>query len=225
MNDLSLTTLDGGMTMIGAPVLEAFAASLRGDVLNAGDPGYDEARTVWNAMIDRRPGLIVRCAGAADVVAAVNFARDNQLLVAVRGGGHNIAGSAVCDGGLMIDLSQMKSVRVDTAGAAGLGRAGRDAGRPRQGNPGLRAGGADRHQLDHRRCRADAGRRLRLDDAQARPDHRQSAFGRRGDRQTANCCGRARANMPTCSGRCAAAAAISAWSPPSSSSSPSSARR
>ncbi|WP_378946544.1 FAD-binding oxidoreductase [Mesorhizobium sp. ANAO-SY3R2] len=113
MNDLSLMTLDGGMTMIGAPVLEAFAASLRGEVLNAGDAGYDEARSVWNAMIDRRPGLIVRCAGAADVVAAVNFARENKLLVAVRGGGHNIAGSAVCDGGLMIDLSKMKSVRVD----------------------------------------------------------------------------------------------------------------
>lgn len=113
MNDLSLTTLDGGMTMVSAPALDAFAASLRGTVLNAGDTGYDEARAIWNAMIDRRPGLIVRCAGAADVIAAVNFARENNLLVAVRGGGHNIAGSAVCDGGMMIDLSAMKSVRVD----------------------------------------------------------------------------------------------------------------
>lgn len=113
MNDLSLTTLDGGMAMLSAPVLDAFAASLRGDVLNAGDPGYDEARAIWNAMIDRRPGLIVRCAGAGDVIAAINFARENNLLVAVRGGGHNIAGNAVCDGGLMIDLTRMKSVRVD----------------------------------------------------------------------------------------------------------------
>src|SRR5690606_22098565 len=69
----------------------------------------------WNAMIDKRPGLIVRCAGAADVINAVRFARDNGVLVAVRGGGHNIAGSAVCAGGLMIDLSPMKSVRVDAA--------------------------------------------------------------------------------------------------------------
>src|SRR5690606_13486529 len=74
-----------------------------------------EARTIWNGMIDRRPGLIVRCAGAADVVSAVWFARDNDLLVAVRGGGHNIAGNAVCDGGLLIDLSPMQSVRADTA--------------------------------------------------------------------------------------------------------------
>ena len=113
MNDLNLTTLDGGLATVSAPVLDAFAASLRGQLLNAGDAGYDEARSVWNAMIDRRPGLIVRCAGAADVIAAVNFARENHLLTAVRGGGHNIAGSAVCDGGLMIDLSTMKSVRVD----------------------------------------------------------------------------------------------------------------
>lgn len=113
MNDLSLTTLDGATTMVSAPTLEALAASLRGDLLNAGDPGYDEARAVWNAMVDRRPGLIARCAGAADVIAAVNFARENKLLVSVRGGGHNIAGSAVCDGGLMIDLSKMRSVRVD----------------------------------------------------------------------------------------------------------------
>ena len=113
MNDLNLTTLDGGLATVSAPVLDAFAASLRGQLLNAGDAGYDEARNVWNAMIDRRPGLIVRCAGAADVIAAVNFARENHLLTAVRGGGHNIAGSAVCDGGLMIDLSTMRSVRVD----------------------------------------------------------------------------------------------------------------
>ena len=113
MNDLNLTTLDGGLATVSAPVLDAFAASLRGQLLNAGDAGYDDARNVWNAMIDRRPGLIVRCAGAADVIAAVNFARENHLLTAVRGGGHNIAGSAVCDGGLMIDLSPMKSVRVD----------------------------------------------------------------------------------------------------------------
>ncbi|MGP2490879.1 FAD-binding oxidoreductase [Mesorhizobium sp. PUT5] len=116
MNDLALTTIDLGKTTIDAEALAALAARLRGAVLRKGDDAYDQARTVWNAMIDRRPGLIIRCAGAADVREAVRFARDNRLLVAVRGGGHNIAGSAVCDGGLMIDLSQMKSVRVDAAG-------------------------------------------------------------------------------------------------------------
>jgi FAD/FMN-containing dehydrogenase len=75
--------------------------------------GYDEARTVWIGMIDRRPALIARCSGVADVIDAVTFARDNDLLVSVRGGGHNITGNAVCDGGLMIDLSPMKGLRVD----------------------------------------------------------------------------------------------------------------
>jgi FAD/FMN-containing dehydrogenase len=113
MNDLTLATLDSGTTTVGAAAVEALAARLRGRTLSASDPPYDEARTIWNAMIDRRPGLVVRCAGAADVIAAVRFARSNNLLVAVRGGGHNIAGNAICEGGLLIDLSQMKSVRVD----------------------------------------------------------------------------------------------------------------
>ncbi len=86
---------------------------IRGTILQADDVGYDEARTVWNAMIDRRPGIIVRCAGTADVRAAVAYARNHGLPLAVRGGGHNIAGSALCDDGLVIDLSGMKSVQVD----------------------------------------------------------------------------------------------------------------
>lgn len=93
--------------------IEALKAGIRGHVLQAGDSEYEEARRIWNATIDRRPAVIVRCAGVADVRRAVGFARENALLLAVRGGGHNIAGSAVCDGGLMIDLSQMKSVRID----------------------------------------------------------------------------------------------------------------
>ncbi|SDB00033.1 FAD-binding oxidoreductase [Sinorhizobium sp. NFACC03] len=113
MNDLSLTNLHAGKTTIASAAIDALAGRLRGRVLNAGGASYDEARTIWNGMIDRRPGLIVQCAGAADVVNAVRFAAEKQLLVAVRGGGHNIAGNAVCDGGLMIDLTPMKSVRVD----------------------------------------------------------------------------------------------------------------
>ncbi len=107
--------------MTGAPRLDESAvqglrAGLRGPVLRPGDAGYDAARTIDNAMIDRRPALIARCAGVADVRAAVQFGRANDLLVSVRGGGHNVAGSAVCDGGLMIDLSPMKGLRVDPAG-------------------------------------------------------------------------------------------------------------
>jgi FAD/FMN-containing dehydrogenase len=115
MNDMSLMNLQAGKTWVGAAAIEALAAGLRGKVLEASDASYDEARAIWNAMIDRRPALIVQCAGAADVVNAVRFASDNKLLVSVRGGGHNIAGNAVCDGGMMIDLSPMKSVRVDVA--------------------------------------------------------------------------------------------------------------
>ncbi len=94
---------------------EEFMAGLRGELLRPGDAGYEEARKVWNGMIDKRPALIARCAGVADVMHCVNFARTNGLLVAVRGGGHNVAGNAVCDGGLVIDLSRMKGMRVDPA--------------------------------------------------------------------------------------------------------------
>jgi FAD/FMN-containing dehydrogenase len=94
-------------------VIDAFRASLRGALLRLGDDGYDAARQVWNGMIDRRPDLIARCAGAADVIAAVTFARTHGLVVSVRGGGHNVTGNAVCDRGLTIDLSPMKGIRVN----------------------------------------------------------------------------------------------------------------
>lgn len=90
-------------------------ARVRGRVLTPRTPGYDDARTIWNAMIDKRPAVIVRCAGAADVQQAVRFAGEHGLVIAVRSGGHNIAGSALCDGGLVVDLSGMKSVRIDPA--------------------------------------------------------------------------------------------------------------
>jgi len=93
--------------------IEKLRTSVRGLVLCPGEDGYDTARTVPNAMIDRRPAAIARCTGAADVIAAVRFARENDLVVSVRGGGHSIAGKAVCDHGLMIDLSAMKGIRVD----------------------------------------------------------------------------------------------------------------
>ena len=97
----------------GEEAIQGFAASLRGRLVRPADPEYDAARQVWNGMIDRYPALIARCAGTADVIAAVNFAREHDLLVAVRGGGHNVAGNAVCDGGLVINLSAMRGVHVD----------------------------------------------------------------------------------------------------------------
>ena len=113
MPDLRLVTTSGTEKILEDAAIQDFADSLRGRLLRAGDAGYDEARRVWNGMIDRRPALIARCAGAADVMAAVRFARSHGILVSVRGGGHNITGNAVCDGGLMIDLSPMKGMRVD----------------------------------------------------------------------------------------------------------------
>jgi FAD/FMN-containing dehydrogenase len=113
MVGVNVKTLDGNSVAVAGEDLETLSGGLRGEVCVAGDNGYDEARTIWNAMVDKCPGMIVRCAGAADVALAVKFASERNLLVAVRGGGHNIAGNAVCDDGLMIDLSRMSSVRVD----------------------------------------------------------------------------------------------------------------
>lgn len=94
---------------------EQLAQKMRGRVLRSGDPGFEDARRLWNGMIDRSPTVIVQCEGAADVVAALDFARGNELPVTVRGGGHGVAGKAVCEGGCMIDLSAMDEVHVDAS--------------------------------------------------------------------------------------------------------------
>jgi FAD/FMN-containing dehydrogenase len=101
------------MTKLNRDVIDQFKATLRGPVLEPGDAGYDSARAIWNAMIDKRPALIARCTGTADVMASVAFARTHDVPLAVRAGGHNIAGNALCDDGLVIDLTQMRSVHVD----------------------------------------------------------------------------------------------------------------
>ena len=113
MVQTQIVRLDGGTARLDEAAVGQLRSRVRGPVLMSNDPEYDAARTIWNAMIDRKPALIVRCTGTADVMGAVDFAREHQLLLSVRSGGHNIAGSAVCDGGLMIDLSLMKLVRVD----------------------------------------------------------------------------------------------------------------
>jgi FAD/FMN-containing dehydrogenase len=101
------------MAGISDSVVEALRSGMRGRVILPGDLAYDSARSVWNAMIDKRPGAIARCTGAADVMHAVRIARQKGLTVSVRGGGHNIAGNALCDGGLTIDLSEMRTVHID----------------------------------------------------------------------------------------------------------------
>ena len=98
---------------LGIDAMAALAEALRGPVITPADQSYDEVRVIWNGSADKRPAIIARCVGAADVIDAVNFAREHDLLVAVRGGGHNVAGNAVCDGGIVIDLSLMNGVRVD----------------------------------------------------------------------------------------------------------------
>jgi FAD/FMN-containing dehydrogenase len=114
MADLQVTTSSGMGTVLKEADVTAFKQSLRGPLIAPGDDSYAETRQVWNGNIDRRPGLIIRPVGVADVIQAVNFARDHNLLVAVRGGAHNIAGTGVCNGGMVIDLSLMKAIRVDS---------------------------------------------------------------------------------------------------------------
>ena len=122
MTDRGVFTVTGAS--IEEAVIEAFKARLRGQLLRPGDDAYDEARKLWNGMFDRRPALIARCAGTADVISAVNFARDHGLQAAVRGGGHSFPGHSVSDGGLVIDLSPMKGIRVDPAARSVRAQAG-----------------------------------------------------------------------------------------------------
>src|SRR5437763_6990189 len=95
--------------------IQAFKSTFQGQLLEPADTGYDEARQIWNASIDKHPRLIARCTGNADIIAAIDFARANDLLTAIRGGGHNVGGRALCDDGMVIDLSRMRSVYVDAA--------------------------------------------------------------------------------------------------------------
>ena len=131
--DIPAVTGDGRQIVLSGSDIEDFRAGMHGQLLLSDMAGYDDARKIFNGMFDKRPALIARCAGAADVVRSVNFARARDLLVAVRGGGHSLSGQSVCDNGLMIDLAPMRGVRVDTerrlaraAGGALLGDVDRE---------------------------------------------------------------------------------------------------
>ena len=111
MKTVKVMTIDGNQTVFDIDQITDFASGIRGRLLLAGDHGYDQARQIWNGIFDKKPAIIMRCVGTSDVVRAVNFARANRLLLSVKGGGHNSAGTAVCEDGLMIDLSPMMVIR------------------------------------------------------------------------------------------------------------------
>jgi FAD/FMN-containing dehydrogenase len=113
MTKQQISPTSGERSMLEQNAIDDFATRLHGELLTPEAPDYDQARRLWNGMIDRRPALIARCSGVADIIEAVNFARNHDLQVAVRGGAHNVAGLATCDDGLMIDLSALKGIRVD----------------------------------------------------------------------------------------------------------------
>jgi FAD/FMN-containing dehydrogenase len=124
MPHIDARAADGSETRIERAAAEALNTGIRGHLLTDGDHGYDEARRLWNGMIDRKPALIARCLGAADVIACVNFARDHGVLLSIRSGGHNIAGLALADGALTIDTSLMRGVHVDALGRRAHAQAG-----------------------------------------------------------------------------------------------------
>ena len=163
------------MTELSVAAIEELRGSLRGQLIAVGDPDYDEACKIYNAMIDKHPAIVARCTDVADVVAAVNFAREQNLLLAVRGGGHNGAGLGTCDDGLVIDLSAMNGIHVDPKARTARGGRRLPLGRCGSCNPSLWTGYADRHHLDDGGRRPHLGRRGRQSLAQVRPHHRQSA--------------------------------------------------
>lgn len=132
MTELRVKSMSGAAIDLTEDTLESFRAGMRGEVITPDDEGYDAARRVWNGMVNKRPALIAGCTGAADVIHCVRFAREHDLVVSVRGGGHNYAGMALCNDGLTIDLSPMKGIRVDPAR------------RIAHAQPGLRLGELDR---------------------------------------------------------------------------------
>ena len=166
--------------VLGEATVQELREALRGEIVTREDDGYAEACLVWNgAHGGRRPALIARCAGAADVIAAVGFARANDLTIAVRGGGHSVAGFSTCDDGIVIDLSPMNGVRVDPRCPPGVRRRRSRLGRRRPRDPGVRPRDDGRSRLVDGRRRLHARRRHRLVDAQARPRLRQPRRRRR----------------------------------------------
>ena len=174
------TSVTTSATTLDDSAVQTLAAAMRGPLIQRGDPTYDEARTVYNAMIDKHPALIAQCATVADVIAAVNFARDNDIIVAIRGGGHNGPGLGTVDDGLVIDLSPMNGVRVDPEARTARVEGGAQLGRSASRDQCLRSRHPQWHHLHHRRRRDHPRRRHRPSHSPVRLGYRQSAGGRRG---------------------------------------------
>ena len=163
-----------------ADTVAELAKSFTGQLLLPVDPDYDQARRVHNGLIDRRPALVARCRGVSDVVDAVRLARDLKLEVAVRGGGHNVAGRSTTDGGVMIDLASMTGIHVDPKARTARAQGGAHVGSVQPRNAAPWAGDDRRCGLDDRHCGPDARRWPWLADGQACAGARQPAFRRPG---------------------------------------------
>ena len=174
--------MGGGQMSPHDETLRELGQSLVGAVIAPADPEYDTARRGFNALIDRRPAVIVRCVGAGDVATAFAFAREHELDVAVRGGGHNPAGHCVVEGGLVIDLSQLRSVEVDADARIARTEGGATWLDFDAATPGVRPRHTRRGRRLHRRLRAGARRRYRPPDRAVRSDVRQPRRG--GDRHS-----------------------------------------
>jgi FAD/FMN-containing dehydrogenase len=180
----------------------------RGEMVTLGHADYDSARAVWNGGVDKRPRLIARCSGTADVAVALRFARDRDLEIAVRGGGHNVAGTAVCDDGIVIDLAAMRSVWVDPAGRTAEVQGGAlwgDVDHETQAHGLATTGGIVSHT-------GVAGLTLGGGIGWLMRKHGLTSWPPRSSQPTAASSGHRRMSTPICSGRCAAVAATSAWS-------------
>ena len=185
---------DAFVASVPAPALRAFGDRFHGRLIFPTDQGYDEARSIWNGAIDRTPGLVARCAGTSDVGSAVRFAREHDLRMSVRSGGHGVGGLALCDDGLVVDL-----VRVEGCpGRRGKRpRGGRGRGHPRRArsrHAGVRARGRGRDRDAHGGRRSHPRRRDRVADPQARPERRQPRGRRR--RHRGRAAGRRRRGRP-----------------------------
>jgi hypothetical protein len=152
-----------------------FKTNLHGDFIQPGDPRYEEARKVFNGIIEKRPAMIVRCADVADTIAAVNFALETNVPLAVRGGGHGVTGNALCDGGLVIDLSEMKRVQVDPDSRIAHAEGGTTWGDFDQRNSSVWLGHDRRHCTDHWNRGPYAGWRHRVPQSKVWPRLRQPA--------------------------------------------------